>query len=127
MSQEEHQHIAGVKQKKVDVFRNSRVCKTLPRKSPLLKKVEFGYTAYGGNEDAIEEELSHNSFNVAYSQKQRKNVFEIRVFNGKLAETQEEAVEHYKRSLGEGEIFDVLGGGLAEAFSRGNTPVGSSQ
>ena len=43
-------------------------------------------------------------------------MFEIRVFNGKLAETQEEAVEHFKKSLGEGEIFDMLQDGVADIF-----------
>lgn len=93
----------------------------------MLKKIERGYQAYGETENiAKEEELAHNAFNVAYSKTQRKNVFEIRVFNGKFAETQEEAVEHYKRSLGEGEVYDLLQDSMADAF-RHKTSPGTSQ
>ena len=88
----------------------------MPKKSPVLKKVNK-LNDYGENqEDKEEEELEHDELNIAYSKKQRKDVFEIRVFNGSFNETQEEAVKKFKDTINEKDIFNVLASGIGDLY-----------
>jgi hypothetical protein len=97
-------------------FKNSNLCKSLPRKSPVLKKIDK-VNDYGENDDDRDiEEPDHNEHGVGYSNKQRKNVFELRVFNGKLNETQDEAVSTFKKTMNEGDIFNVLSAGINDVY-----------
>ena len=60
----------------------TKQCRNLPTLSPILKRL--GSTRDGDSEGG------HNydgEYGISYQTRARKNVFEIRVFNGKLEET----------------------------------------
>jgi hypothetical protein len=73
------------KQKMIDDYKQSKKVIYLPNKSPIMKGVE------PDDSDASESSLSSNENGIRYPSKPRPNVFQIRVFNGDLHETKDEA------------------------------------
>lgn len=77
------------KQKMIDQFKQSKKVIILPEKSPILKKLDPEE-----NLEQLDNSMDSDDVGVGitYPNQLRKNVFEIRVFNGNLHETKQEAV-----------------------------------
>ena len=69
----------------VDEFKQSKKCIYLPNTSPIMRALDANGSESNGSLD------SEDNNGIRYPETQKQNVFQIRVFNGDLHETKNEA------------------------------------